>query len=355
MDGLRFTPDDVRLEEEMRRDIRNLFPFGLPSDELFAGTYFIRASEFQLDNGFHQTSSSTLVMPRNDGRLLIPAVALGNNHPGLDIRTMLRDGFPVTHQNGRRFAVWWRRNILNVDPFAVRTYTPERASYALASAAEIKDIYQKGLRNKVIDQDTLGKLVGEMIGGFWQRYYVRDLPQRIEGATGDETTEAEVEQLFSNLQRDLGLAGDVYSNLGENDRLLLDGGFNLIIQARMSTPSVYMDSDIPAYLSNSNSGSIQYFDENPPRSPFQIAGDPRGTFAREVENVYLPDEIEGSHVDNIARSKLAEIGIEPDRIRRFSSLFKTGIEVYDNCLKSYGDFGWPDLQVAIESRKFEKV
>jgi hypothetical protein len=346
-------PIDVQEREAGLQRLKRYFPFGLPSAETLAGTYLVHAEEYQLDRGFHQTSSSALVLPRNDERLLVPAIAFGDNHPPLNLKYMLKEGLPITHEFGRRMAVWWRRNIVAFDLFDSGNYTPEASAKAMSIAAETKNIYQKGLQGKEMDKEGLGELIGQMVKNYWYRYYTRDLPNKIQASVNREAVSREVGLLFNNLNTDIGRARGVYSYLNDDDKELLHDGFNFMVQSRMPRPTIYMDEDIPVYLAGgTEQKNDQYFAENDPRSPLQITGDPRGTFINDVERVYLPDDIQGSKVDSIALNRLVTLGISPDKVGRLSELYAAGIEVYDSCQKSYGDFLWPNIREAIESKKF---
>ncbi len=119
--------DGVQASEAKKDNFLNeIFPFGIPPQEVLDGTYIIADPELQLATGYHYTSSSVLAFPRNDRKVLVPAVALDSNHPSLNLGFLMKETMEKTHNGGRRWAVWSGPNLFNPDA-AASDYTPQRA------------------------------------------------------------------------------------------------------------------------------------------------------------------------------------------------------------------------------------
>jgi hypothetical protein len=339
--------DGVQASEAKKDNFLNeIFPFGIPPQEVLDGTYIIADPELQLATGYHYTSSSVLAFPRNDRKVLVPAVALDSNHPSLNLGFLMKETMEKTHNGGRRWAVWSGPNLFNPDA-AASDYTSQRAKEWRDLASNITAIYEDGLQGRSMDTETLGNLLRKVVKGFWFQYYAQELPARI--ARDPHSVEEEIHRLFSRFTHLVSRAERAYSGLLPHEQSLVQNAFNLVFKIKMVQPQIYIDDTIPYLLRNR-----VYPKGDEPRSPTEIAADPRGICAQDVEAVYLPDDLD-SLQRQVAWDKLRQMGISPDKIGSLDYLTDHGPVKYDSCLQRYGKFTDSDLLRSIEERKLVHV
>src|SRR5258708_39930518 len=97
-DNLRFEQRDLHKDEKDSM-IATIYPFRTPPQEILNGTYIIKDPMLQLSSGLHLTTSSILLLPRKDKRVLVPAVALDAEHPSINIKFLAREGMPETYRS----------------------------------------------------------------------------------------------------------------------------------------------------------------------------------------------------------------------------------------------------------------
>lgn len=136
-----------------------------------------------------------------------------------------------------------------------------------------------------------------------------------------------------------------FSELTNEDKVLLNNGFNIILEAKMPTHSIYFDPDIPKVLTgNLNYRPNQYCTDNPPRSPYEIISITTGNKVEELQVIYFPDEVKGTAIEKIVRAHAYSLGFR-GKFKYYSEL---NVLQHDSCVDRYKSFTWSDLKEMIK-------
>jgi hypothetical protein len=344
---------DLEKTKELREQeiLSQFFPFSIPPKDVVDSTYVVANQDLGFDTGIHQTTSSILIYPRTDGRILVPPVALNNHGGTFNLFALVRETMPITCSRARRWSVWIGKNILTSEFSKSPDFTPEKGREFLQRVSQIKQIYQTGLTGKEIDANQLRALLNsvDIVGGYWLQYYGKILPTKI--SSQPNVAEEEVENLFTGFDQSLQSLGEVYENLDGEGRLLLDNSFSLVIKVRPAKPKLYVDDSIPELLRREPN---KIGDESW-RSPLEIVGDPRGVFERDVEAVYFPDDMISTRVSGVATGRLNILGVSSDRIHPTSTLINGEVGTYGHCSRRYERFTGEDLRTLITTGKLVHI
>lgn len=340
---------ETLLTPEQKALVDVLFPFRTPPLEVAQNVLLVKDPGLQLREGFHQTQSSIFLFPRDDKRLLIPVVAFNESYPCMNLWVLCSKTMAKTYECDRHWAVWLGKSILSKKSgYEDRrmSYTPQQANEYLEMAKKIKAIYADGLENRPMNLKELAALMSHFVSGFWYEYYTQTLPANI--TTKKDASRRVVKSLFEGLEENLAKAKTVYDKLPEEDQLLLDDSFPLVVKAKITPPHPYFSAKMVETI---RSGQLN--DKNrlkPTRDPLEIAARSQGVQYDEVEGIYLPDHILKTRVGQIAEGRIKQMGLK-NRIKTFSDLEAERPFVYESCHARYTNFNAGKLAEFIKDKR----
>jgi len=254
-------------------------------------------------SAFHQTSSAVLVLPRSDGKFLIPAIAFDETHPSLDLEFIALDILPKTEDGYRRWGVWCRKSPLPQIWNNDTVYTPDRAVGFQLKVNKARRIYRNLLDGNQGDAVGLEEVFTGIVAGGWFKYYTQTLPNFIR--QNAEEVERVVNSVFDGFESRVEMANAVYSGLSDVDKLLLRNAFNFTIQVKPSEPAYYLEDEAHLmFKPGFNRWNEQW------RDPNELTVEPRGIGLGQVEAIYLPNEIRYTEVVKVASRKLVSMGFK---------------------------------------------
>lgn len=279
---------NTHVDTERARLVRQLFPFRTPPLEVARNCLIIDDSNLQMRTAFHDTSSAIFVSPRNDQKLLVPAIAF-DDQPALNLWVTVSDTLPKTIDfHNRKWAVWCGRNLLQSIPVDLLTFTPEKGTQTLEQAKEAKTIYQHLLERKNNDheRERLRQIMsGFGLAGGWFRHYVEQLPQQ--ALDGSDSAADTINHLFSGLENKIEKSTARYTDLSDEDQQILRNPFRVIIKSKSKKPYAYFTYELDAI----RRGEPEALNETDiPRDPLEIIGRTQGVGINEIKSIFLPDD-----------------------------------------------------------------
>jgi hypothetical protein len=326
--------------------IREIFPFTeAPSDALVNGTFLITDPELRFARGVHQTSSAVLVYPRFD-RVLLPAAALGNEQPLLNMRVLRGRALKRHVSSDNEQAVWvgrqplFYRSLHTADP-----YTPERAAEFLEAAHTVKDLYTGGLRQGLINRQRLRTILHDVfhLRFAFLKSYDTDLPDELE--RHEPAALAELDGLFVGIEEKVKALQDVYDALTPRQRLLLTEGFRIAFEVNMTSSPFYIETEHANIMASPRTYAKEL------RDPREIGAELRGVPATNIAAVHVPHEIIHRPVGRIAIEQLLAMNIPLERIHLDHTEFLYRSQHIGHCALRYGNFTAMDYVEAVKERR----
>ena len=323
---------NTHVDTERANLVRQLFPFRTPPLDIARNCLIIGDPNLQLRKAFHDTSSTIFIAPRNDRKLLVPAIAF-DDQAALNLWITVSDTLPKTIEfHNRKWAVWSGRNILQSIPTDLLTFTPEKGLQAIEQADEAKEIYTHLLEGKNHDGDRIRLrqiMSGFGLAGGWFRYYTDTLPQQAHD--NPDSAESTVNGIFTGLENRIKQSTARYHELPNEDKELLNNPFRVIVKTKMKKPYAYFTYE----LDGIRKGEPNALNEtDTPRDPLEIVGRTQGVDANEVDTVFIPDDAP-TEAAAIVKRKIASMGLG-DRIKSASRI--RGVKKYETCDLRYGRF-----------------
>lgn len=311
-----------------RKDlVYQLFPLKTPPIDVARNCLLISDPELQLKEGFHDTTSSVLLFPREDKRVLVPAITFDGKRPPLNLWVLISDTLPFTYEvTNRKWAVWFGRNMLKRLPVAPLYFTPQKADKLLQTARQAKQIYEQLIAGSR-DSRNLKGLMAQFVEGHWLKYCVATLPKRI--TEHDEPSIMVARKLFLGLEEKVESARELYSKLPPDDKALLENAFRVTVKARFSQPFAYLTKEIDDIRKN------EIDDSDNVRDPLEIIGRTQGVSVDDVEAIYIPDDIFSTKIGTIAGEKVRLLGAA-EKLKPASQM--PSIQHYESCTDRYGKF-----------------
>lgn len=334
----------VQTERSILRE-DGIFPFGTPQTRYLEGTFVVEDPFLQPIEAFHQSSSAILI-PRSDGNFVVPAIGFNEKDQCLDLSFMGRETMPATFGGARRVASWWGTIPTMQEPYNNNAYTPKRREKFLQITDHVRILYDTILKNQQLPKEMVNALrthLSHFVAGSWLKYYSSELPLKL--ASLDPQAIQETEGVFADFRQRSEKANSCFSALSKEDKLLLTHSFNLIIQANITLPILYMDEEIPSVLSSTEKPPIDF------RSPLEIVPRTQGVKIEDVKYIYLPDEVKNSPVEEAALQRLQAMGVKPQQIHRTSEI----LLFHQSCQLRYGHFSSDELREFVRSGQFVHV
>jgi len=249
------------IEQEGNFTQKELFPFKEPTDEVKAATYIhVNRPEGQfLPLGYHGTTSSVLLRPRTDGKILIPGIALDTTHPSLKLNNIVTSEMPPYKDHVDRWSVWLRSGWIwderdssrQQKLFQTAEYSPEQGEMSQKMIDEIASMYLDGFEENPIDIDMLIEKLKYFARGKPLLDHGKRLAEQIQQNPQNETLRTEITDIFSRINTLFANAKVEYERLvnDPDSALLLKSPYGLVIQADLSKqPETHIDTDIPKVI-----------------------------------------------------------------------------------------------------------